>query len=269
MNLHTAERLALEYALSRAIQERQLSLHYQPKVDVLSNRITGMEALLRWQHPTLGAVPPAKFISLAEETGMINAIGRWAVRAACMQNKRWQETSKERLKVAVNLSPLQLSDENLIADIQEILKDTRLEARYLELEITESAVMANPEQAIRILGALRDMGISVAIDDFGVGYSSFAYLKKFPIHSVKIDQAFVRGVPENRGDSAITKAIIVLAHSLECSVVAEGAETQGQYEFLRDHDCDSVQGFYFSKPVCAESFAELLYAQSETLSRLH
>ncbi len=264
MNRHTAERLSLEYALSHAIEQNQLSLHYQPKVDVVSNRITGMEALLRWQHPTLGALAPQRFIPLAEENGLINSIGYWALRTACQQNKYWQQTSPVRLCVAVNLSARQLSDEKLIDNIAAILGDTELDARYLELEITESAVMANPDRTIMVLGTLREMGVSVAIDDFGIGYSSLAYLKRFPIRTVKIDRSFVQGIPTSRGDSAITKAIISLAHSLECSVVAEGAETQQQYDFLREHDCDSVQGFYFGEPMPAEHFGDLIKVQSNS-----
>jgi diguanylate cyclase (GGDEF)-like protein/PAS domain S-box-containing protein len=262
MNLHTTERLALEYALSHAIELDQLSIYYQPKVDVATNRITGMEALLRWQHPTMGWIAPHQFIPVAEETGMIKPIGYWAIRTACLQNQQWQDTSPARLKVAANLSPRQLSDDKLLENIREILNDTELEPRYLELEITESAIMSNPEKSLLVLHALREMGVSVAIDSFGIGYSSFAYLKQFPIRAVKIDRSFVQGLPFNRGDSAITKAIINLAHSLECSVIAEGAETQQQYEFLRENDCDSVQGFYFSEPMSAEHFTDLIKVQS-------
>jgi diguanylate cyclase (GGDEF)-like protein/PAS domain S-box-containing protein len=262
MNLHTAERLTLEYALSHAIEQGQLSLYYQPKVDVLTNRISGMEALLRWNHPTLGMVPPQRFIPVAEETGLIRPIGYWAIRTACEQNRAWQQRSAARLRVAVNLSPRQLSDDHLIDNIQAILDESGLESRYLELEITESAVMAHPDKAIVTLNTLRDMGISVAIDDFGIGYSSLAYLQRFPIRAVKIDQSFVQGITDNAGDAAITRAIISLAHSLECSVIAEGAETQQQYDFLRDHDCDSVQGYYFSEPMNAEQFGDLIRMQS-------
>nr|WP_158590452.1 EAL domain-containing protein [Noviherbaspirillum cavernae] len=258
MNLHTSERLRLEEALRDAIRHDQLSLHYQPKVDMLSRRITGMEALLRWNHPALGSVPPQRFIPLAEETGLIHAIGKWAIRAACIQNRLWQDANATRLKVAVNLSPLQMSDDNLIADIREILDDTALDPAWLELEITESTVMANPDKAIVLLKSLRDIGISVAIDDFGIGYSSLAYLKRFPIQAVKIDRSFVQGVPQDHGDAAITKAIIGLAHSLECTVIAEGAETQQQVDFLHEHECDTVQGYFFSAPVNADRFGELL-----------
>jgi diguanylate cyclase (GGDEF)-like protein/PAS domain S-box-containing protein len=271
MNEHMAERLMMEYALSHAIRDNQLALQYQPKIDVLSGRVTGMEALLRWQHPTIGWVSPAIFIPLAEETGLINLIGNWAIRHACMQNKKWQEATGHRLRVAVNLSPRQLSDEHLIANIKTILEETGLDAGCLELEITENAVMVNPEKAVTLLQTLRGMGVSVVIDDFGVGYSSLAYLKRFPIHAVKIDRSFVQGVTSNAGDAAITKAIISLAHSLECSVTAEGAETSQQVDFLREHACDAIQGYYYSEPLSVDMFGDLLHAQYRTRAdvRLH
>ncbi len=271
MNEHMAERLMMEYALSHAIRENQLALQYQPKIDVLSGSVTGMEALLRWQHPSMGWVSPATFIPLAEETGLINLIGNWAIRHACLQNKKWQEATGHRLKVAVNLSPRQLSDEHLIDNIRTILEETGLDAGCLELEITENAVMANPEKAVTLLQTLRGMGVSVVIDDFGVGYSSLAYLKRFPIHAVKIDRSFVQGVTSNAGDAAITKAIISLAHSLECSVTAEGAETSQQVDFLRANACDAIQGYYFSEPLSVDMFGDLLHAQERTRAdiRLH
>ncbi len=262
MNQHTTERLAIEYALASAIELGQLALHYQPKVDVMSNRIAGMEALLRWEHPTLGTVPPQRFIPIAEEIGLIRQIGYWTIRTACQQNRRWQELWPARLKVAVNLSAHQLADDKLAQNIAQILEETGLAARYLELEITESAIMENPDRAIAVLNMLRDLGITVAIDDFGIGYSSLAHLKRFPIRAVKIDRSFVQGIPASDGDAAITRAIISLAHSLECSVIAEGAETQQQYDFLREHECDSVQGYYFSAPIDAEMFGDLLKVQA-------
>ncbi|WP_460842036.1 bifunctional diguanylate cyclase/phosphodiesterase [Noviherbaspirillum agri] len=263
MNQHAAERLALENALSHAIEHNQLSLHYQPKIDILTNRITGMEALLRWNHPTMGAISPDRFIPVAEESGLINPIGYWALRAACQQNKQWQLNSPARLKVAVNLCPRQLNDDNLLPNIEAILADTELDPAYLELEITERAIMDDPEKSVRVLNALRDMGITIALDDFGIGYSSLSHLKRFPIRAVKIDRSFVQGLPFNQGDTAITKAIIGLAHSLECSVIAEGAETQQQYDFLREHDCDSVQGHYFSEAMPAENFGDLIRVQAK------
>ncbi|HJV73915.1 MAG TPA: EAL domain-containing protein [Noviherbaspirillum sp.] len=262
MNTHTIERQALEKALEHAIELDQLSLHYQPKIDILTNRITGMEALLRWQHPTMGSIPPRQFIPIAEESGLITPIGYWAIRSACQQNKAWQANSPARLKVAVNLSPRQLVDDMLIENLQEILNDTGLEADYLEIEITETAIMANPEKSIQVLNALRDIGITIAIDNFGSGYLSLAHLKRFPIRAVKIDRSFIQGVPFSHGDATITKAIIGLAHSLECSVIAEGAETQQQYDFLRENACDSVQGYYFSEAMPAENFSDLIKVQA-------
>jgi diguanylate cyclase (GGDEF)-like protein/PAS domain S-box-containing protein len=262
LNRHTAERLALEYALGAALERGELSLYYQPRVDVLSNRITGMEALLRWWHPTLGPVPPERFIPIAEETGLILPIGYWTLRTACMQNRQWQNTGPARLRVSVNLSQRQLSDSDLLDNLRAILDDTGLEPRFLEIEITESAMMSAPDKAADIVNALDRMGISVSIDDFGTGYSSLAHLKQFPIRAVKIDRSFVQGLPADRGDSAITRAIISLAHTLECSVIAEGAETQQQYDFLREHECDSVQGYYFSAPMAAEMFGDLLKTQA-------
>ncbi|WP_158597927.1 EAL domain-containing protein [Noviherbaspirillum saxi] len=267
MNRDAQERLALESALSGAIENHQLSIHYQPKVDILSNRISGMEALLRWRHPTLGDVPPQRFIPLAEDTGLIHSIGYWAMRTACAQNRAWQVSGSARLKVAVNLSVRQLVDDRLIDNISAILEETGLEACYLELEITETAVMAEPDKAVQVLKNLQQLGVSVAIDDFGAGYSSLSYLKQFPIRAVKIDQSFVQALPSSHSDSAITKAIISLAHSMECSVIAEGTETRQQFEFLREHACDSVQGFYFSEPMPADKFGKLL--RSEENLRLH
>ena len=263
MNLQAAERTLLEHALSHAIEQNQLSLHYQPRIDVTTNRITGMEALLRWQHPTLGMLVPQRFIPVAEETGMIKPIGYWTIRTACVQNKHWQEASPARLKVAVNLSRRQLSDENLVDNIAAILNDTALESCYLEFEITESTAMADMEKTISILAALRSLGVSIVIDHFGVGSVSLAYLHRLPICALKIDRSLVQGVPSNHADAAMAKAIIGLAHNLEYSVIAEGTETQQQYDFLCEQHCDSVQGFYFSEPMPAARFNDLIHGQSK------
>ncbi|HYD94085.1 MAG TPA: EAL domain-containing protein [Noviherbaspirillum sp.] len=262
MNFQATERLFLESALGRAIELGQLSLHYQPKIDVLTNRISGMEALLRWEHPTLGTVPPQRFIPVAEEIGLIRPIGYWTIRTACEQNKAWQDSSPVRLRVAVNLSPRQLADDTLVDHVEAILDITGLDAQYLEFEVSERAVMANPEKSISVLDRLCDLGVTIAIDGFGVGNSSLAYLKRFPIRAVKIDKSFIQGVPLNHGDAVITKAIINLAHSLECSVIAQGAETQQQFDFLRENECDSIQGFYFSAPMPAGHFSDLIRVQS-------
>ena len=263
LNQLATERMALENALGRAIELGQFSLHYQPKIDILTNRISGMEALLRWDHPNLGPMTPPRFLQLAEESGLIRPIGYWVIRTACAQNKLWQQSSPVRLRVAVNLSAKQLADNRLVDNIDAILADTQLDAQYLEIEVSESAIMTEPERAIDVLNKLRDRGISIAIDNFGVGNSSLAYLKRFPIRAVKIDHSFVQGLPYNHDDTAITKAIINLAHSLECSVIAEGAETQQQFDFLRENECDSVQGFYFSAPMSAEHFEDLIRVQSK------
>ncbi|WP_206047223.1 EAL domain-containing protein, partial [Noviherbaspirillum denitrificans] len=263
MNQRASERLALENALGRAVELGQFALHYQPKIDILTNRITGMEALLRWNHPTWGPITPPRFLQVAEESGLIRPIGYWVLRTACTQNKQWQLSSPVRLRVAVNLSARQLADNRLPENIDAILADTGLDAQYLEIEVSERAIMDEPERNIRLLNALRDRGISISIDNFGAGSSSLAYLKRFPIRAVKIDRSFVQGLPDNQDDSAITRAIISLAHSLECSVIGEGAETQQQFDFLRENACDSVQGFYFSAPMPAEEFGDLIKVQSK------
>ena len=264
LNRHATERLALEYALGSALERGELSLHYQPKIDLLSRRITGMEALLRWWHAPLGSISPDRFIPIAEETGLIVPIGYWTLRTACLQNRQWQDISPARLRVSVNLSQRQLNDSDLLVNITDILNDTRLDARFLEIEIKENVMMVDPDKTAKILHELTDMGISISIDDFGTGYSSLAHLKRFPIRAVKIDRSFVQRVPASRGDAAITRAIIGLAHTLECSVVAEGAETQQQFEFLRDNDCDIAQGYYFSAPMTADVFGDLLKKQDQT-----
>lgn len=261
-NVHSFERLALENSLRKALERNELTLHYQPKVDLATGNIVGAEALVRWRHPELGMVPPAKFIPLAEETGLIVVIGEWVLREACMQNRAWQDAGLPLITMGVNLSGGQFRDDNLRHVIASALAYSGMQPIYLELEITESMIMQNPERAISVLQGFREMGMHTSIDDFGTGYSSLGYLKRFPLDALKIDRSFVRDVPGDQDDVAITKAIIGLAHSLGLKVVAEGVETEAQLDFLRRQRCEQIQGFIYSKPLPAEEFAMLLEANS-------
>src|SRR5713226_6569259 len=258
INVHSFERLALESSLRHALERNEFLLHYQPKIDMKTGDFTGMEALIRWQHPDLGMVSPALFIPLAEETGLIVPIGRWVLKTACAQNKAWQEQGLPRLRISVNLSARQFTEENLVQDVARVLEETGLEPELLELEITESMVMYNPDQAVKLLSELKAMGLYVAIDDFGIGYSSLSQLKRFPIDTIKVDRSFIKDLMENRDDAAITEAIIAMGKSLNLNVIAEGVETNDQVNFLRDHQCDEMQGYYFSKPTPENEFADLL-----------
>jgi len=258
MNVHSVERLAMESSLRMALGRGEFLLHYQPKVEINTGRMVGMEALIRWQHPELGLVFPEQFIPLAEETGLIVPIGEWVLRTACSQNRAWQQQGMCPLRIAVNLSARQFMHERLLEDVAEVLKQTGLDAEFLELELTESTVMQNPERTIKILNAFRAMGIHLAIDDFGTGYSSLAYIKQFPIDSLKVDQSFIEDIPSDENDVAITKAIIALAQSLKLKVVAEGVENAEQLSFLRDHICDQMQGYYCSKPLPEHEFVKFL-----------
>jgi diguanylate cyclase (GGDEF)-like protein/PAS domain S-box-containing protein len=257
-NAHSFERLALESSLRHALERGEFVLHYQPKVEIASGRIVGVEALLRWHHPDLGMVAPNQFIPLAEETGLIVPIGRWVLQTACVQSATWRREGMQAMRIAVNLSARQFSDGGLIDDIGDALTTAGLAPEGLELEITESMVMQNPERAVTTLSRLRDMGISVSIDDFGTGYSSLGYLKRFPIDNVKIDRSFIKDLPHDTDDAAITRAVIAMAQSLRIRVIAEGVETREQLQFLREHDCDECQGYLFSRPLPAGEFALLV-----------
>jgi len=252
------ERLTLESALRRALERDQFALHYQPKVDMASGQITGVEALLRWTHPDLGVLPPAQFIPLAEETGLIVPIGRWVLKEACAQNMAWQRCGLRPVSMAVNLSPRQFVDEHLLQDIDEALAASGMSAVLLQLEVTESMVMRNVSRAVKVLDAIQRRGIRLAIDDFGTGYSSMSLMKQFPIDTIKIDRSFVRDLPDDSEDKAIAQAIISMGKALGMTVVAEGVETAEQQTFLRDHACDEMQGFLFSKPLPPQQLAELL-----------
>jgi len=249
MNSHSLERLALEAALRRAIERAELRVHYQPKIDLASGRMTGVEALLRWQHPELGLLSPDRFIPIAEETGLIVEIGLWVVREACGRASAWRKEGLEIASVAVNLSARQFRQPSLVDDLAAILRSTGCPAGFLEIEITESMVMQDPEQAATQMDALQRMGMRLAIDDFGTGYSSLAYLKRFPINSLKIDKAFVRDLPHDGDDLAITRAIIAMAHSLRLNVIAEGVEHRTQLDQLGLEGCDEFQGFYCRPPM--------------------
>ena len=262
MNKHTFERLAMESSLRRAVERNEFQLHYQPKLDLRTGAIAGVEALVRWQHPDWGMVSPAQFIPLAEETGLIVQIGEWVLRAACEQNKRWRDQGIPPLRVAVNLSARQFAQKTLLSDIARTIAQSGLTPDCLELEITESLVMTNPEHATETLHKLKTMGISLSIDDFGTGYSSLAYLKRFPIDCIKIDRSFIKDIPTEADDMAITKGVIALGHSLRLKVVAEGVETKEQQDFLRSNDCDEMQGYLFSKPLPAEEVTALLKGHS-------
>lgn len=258
MQVQALKRLTLENQLRGAIERDELVLHYQPIVNLVSGQVDAMEALLRWNHPELGLVPPLDFIPLAEETGLIIPIGRWVLHTACTQARAWQDAGIPPLRLSVNLSARQFQKD--LADIIAlVLQETGLESKYLDLELTESVVMQNPEMAVANLDALDRMSVRLSIDDFGTGYSSLSYLKRFPIDTLKIDRSFVRDVPGDSDDMKIITAIINLAHGLDIRVVAEGVETAAQLAFLRHLHCDAMQGYYFSKPLSAEAFTALMH----------
>ena len=258
MNAKALERLTLESELRQAINRQEFLLHYQPRVDMVSGEITGMEALVRWQHPVQGLLYPTKFIPVAEESGLIVPLGEWVLRTACEQNKAWQLAGLKPVSIAVNLSARQFKQQDLVEIVTRILKETELDPSYLELELTESMVMQNVEAAIATLTQFKVIGVKLSIDDFGIGYSSLNYLKHFPIGFLKIDQSFVRDITTNRDDAIIAKIIISMAHDLGLRVIAEGVETEEQKSFLCSHRCDEMQGYFFSMPLPAEEFETLL-----------
>lgn len=259
INSGSSELLTLENSLHSALERQEFEVYYQPQVNITTGEITKIEALLRWRHLELGLIPPQKFIPLAEETGLIIPIGEWVLRTACAQNKAWQDAlNLPSLSVAVNLSARQFQQPNLVNMVQQILSETQLNHKCLELEITESIAMKNVEFTKRILSELHALGVSISMDDFGTGYCSLSYLKNFPIHCLKIDRSFVRDLSDDNHDAAITTAIIALAHGLKLAVVAEGVETEEQRNFLRLLDCELMQGYLFSRPLSAEDTTRLL-----------
>ena len=262
MNARTLELLALENSLRRALEHQEFRVHYQPQVDIASGRMVGVEALIRWPNPEGGMISPGQFIPVAEDCGLIVPIGDWVLREACAQARRWQEMGLPAIPVAVNLSAVQFRQDGLPERIRAILEETGLAPEYLELEITESALMHEVETTVAMVQALRDMGLRLSIDDFGTGYSSLSYLIRFPIHKLKVDLSFVRRMVDNPDAAAIIKAIIGMAKSLRLKVIAEGVENARQLALLRAHGCDEIQGYYFSPPAPAEDVARMLRADS-------
>jgi PAS domain S-box-containing protein/diguanylate cyclase (GGDEF)-like protein len=257
LNRGASERFKLESALRRALDRNELLLYYQPQVDLKTGKVIGLEALLRWQHPEFGFILPGRFIGLAEETGLILPIGEWVLRKACEQNRAWQGMGLPKVPVAVNLSAKQFSND-IPSKVREILAETGLDPKLLELELTESVSMEDPENTIQILRTLKEMGIGLSIDDFGTGYSNLNYLKRFPVDKLKLDQSFVRDLISDPDDLSISRAVIAMAHSLRLRVIAEGVETEGQLALLMQNDCDEMQGYLFSKPLDAAACARLL-----------
>src|SRR5690606_20993775 len=258
MQARSVRTLQLENALRDASTRGELSLHYQPQIALADGRIIGAEALLRWQHPELGAISPAEFIPIAEDSGQILAIGEWVLRTATAQMKRWQDQGLPALVVAVNLSAVQFRHPDLPELVSQILDAAQLPPHYLELELTERVAMDNPLNAIATMNALHARGVRMSIDDFGTGYSSLNYLKRFPVCKLKVDQSFVHNITEDAEDRAIVGAIISLAKNLGMHTLAEGVETAAQLEFLHAQGCDEVQGYYFSKPLTAPLFERLI-----------
>jgi len=258
--------LVLESNLRPGLERKEFFIQYQPQVTVNDFHLVGMEALVRWQHPSLGLLYPKEFIYLAEESGLIISLGDWVFRGACFQNRNWQQLGLKPMRLAVNFSARQFQQPTFISTVEEILKETNLDPTWLELEITESSIMKDPELAIEKLLELKMMGIKVAIDDFGTGYSSLNYLKRFPIDTLKIDRSFVSDLCKDPHDTAIVRAIITLGHALDLTVIAEGVETREQLESLTELECDVVQGFLFSKALSANDFEELLVEQRQVTS---
>lgn len=252
------EQLLLEQSMRRALERKEFVVYYQPQIDLTSGEIIGSEALVRWQHPELGLVPPTKFIRWAEESGLIVELGEWVLRTACRQNRQWQMMGYGHLRIAVNISACQFRQGNLVQTVTNVLKETGLSPECLELELTESVIMESAGPAVDIPHELKALGVRFSIDDFGTGYSSLSYLKRFPVNTLKIDRSFISDLTSNSHDATIAQAVIALGHGLNLAVLAEGVETEPQLEFLRSLRCDRMQGYYFSEPIPAQKFEQLL-----------
>jgi EAL domain-containing protein (putative c-di-GMP-specific phosphodiesterase class I) len=258
MNTRAVRRLAVESSLRRALKEGEFLLHYQPQMDIASGAMTGTEALIRWQDPKLGLVYPEQFVAIAEQSGLIVPIGRWVLREACRQVQVWLNAGLCAVPVAVNISAVEFRHKDFVDGVAQILKETGLPPRYLELELTESVLMHDAKSSASVLESLKAMGVHLAIDDFGTGYSSLSYLKRFPIDTMKIDQSFVRDIVTDADDATIVSAMIGMGNNLKQRVIAEGVETAEQLTLLRTRQCAEGQGFLFSHPLSGEEFARLL-----------
>lgn len=258
MNARACKRLTLQNSLRHALERNEFRLYYQPKIDIASRKLTGMEALLRWAHPEKGLIGPDNFIPLAEETGLIVPIGEWVLQSACLQINSWEAQGYPPLRIAVNISPVQFKREDFAESIHRILEETGVNPHFLELELTEGALMQEVESSVEILNRFREIGIHISIDDFGTGYSSLSYLKRFPIDKLKIDRSFIFNLTENRDDNAIVTAIIAMAHSLDLKIIAEGVETEDQLAFLIKQGCQEMQGYLYSRPLPPEEIVGLM-----------
>ena len=267
MQEQSFQRLLMENNLRRALENQEFTTHYQPQVDLNTGKIVGLEVLLRWQHVTLGSISPSKFIPLAEETGLIIAIGNWVLRHSCLQAIAWQNMGLSPIQISVNLSIKQLQQKDFLYSLKKILEETNFNPHYLELEITEGVMMDNVEEKIVLLNQFRQMGIQLSIDDFGTGYSALSYLKNLPINTLKIDRTFIECITHNEQDRAIVASLINLSHSLNLVVIAEGAETKEQVDILQSLGCDQIQGYFFYKALPADEIECLLRAQEITKPR--
>jgi diguanylate cyclase (GGDEF)-like protein len=260
MNVRALERQSVEENLCFALDRDELVMHYQPKINLKTGEITGVEALIRWQHPERGLIGPLQFISVAEDCGLMLPIGNWVLRESCRQAKAWQDAGLRPIEMAVNVSSVEFRNEDFLEGVRAILEETGLSPHYLGLELTESVLMQHAEFTVPVLKKLKAMGVRLAIDDFGTGYSSLSYLRQFPIDTLKVDQSFVNGINADTDDATIINAVINMGSNLNHRVIAEGVETVEQVAFLQAHGCDEGQGYYFSRPVPASQFAKLLKA---------
>jgi diguanylate cyclase (GGDEF)-like protein len=260
MNIRASERQFIEAGLRIALQRNEFSLNFQPKINLGTGAIVGVEALLRWKHPERGFIPPAQFIPIAEDTGLILPIGHWVLREACRQAREWRDAGFAQIPMAVNISAVEFRSKDFVESVRVALNESKLDPRCLELELTESVLMKHAESTVSMLKALKAIGVQLTVDDFGTGYSSLSYLRQFPVDSLKVDQSFVHEISSQRDDAAIVSAVISMGNSLKKRVIAEGVETREQMDFLTAEGCEEAQGYYFNRPMAANQFVKLLEA---------